>query len=130
MTMSKPIILDKDSKIAELEKVINEAQGKARVRRISTSTVINTLAKVQKQLDIPKKSMKGISISVDYYAQKFPSAHKGILESTQFSAEYDGRHWRITNVYRAKCRYSGEVIINHTEESKKAIINRFSVLSI
>ena len=128
--MIKPIILDKDSKITELEKAINEAQSKARVRRISTSTVINTLAKIQKQLNIPKKSMRGIKISVDYYAQKFPSAYKGIPESTYFNAEHDGRHWRITNVYRAKCRYSGEVIINHTEESKKAIINRFSVLSL
>lgn len=128
--MIKPIILDKDNKITELEKAIDEAQSKARARTITTSTVINTLAKVQKQLNIPKKSMKGISISVDYYAQKFPSAYKGIPESTQFKAEYDGRHWRITNVYRAKCRYSGEVIINHTEESKKAIINRFSILSI
>ena len=128
--MIKPIILDKDNKITELEKAINEAQSKARARTITTSTIINTLAKIQKQLDIPKKSMKGIKISVDYYAQKFPSAYKGIPESTHFSAEHDGRHWRITNVYRAKCRYSGEVIINHTEESKKAIINRFSVLSI
>ena len=128
--MIKPIILDKDNKITELEKAINEAQSKARTRTITTSTVINTLAKVQKQLNIPKKSMKGISISVDYYAQKFPPAYKGIPESTHFKAEYDGRHWRITDICRAKCRYSGEVIINHTEESKKAIINRFSILSI
>lgn len=128
--MIKPIILDKDSKITELEKAINEAQNKARTRTITVSTVMNTLIKVQKQLDIPKKSMKGITINVDYYARKFPSAYKGTPESTQFIAEYDGRHWRITNVYRAKCRSTGEVVVSHTEESKKAIIDRFTTLSI
>ena len=113
---------------AALDDAIREAQGKAKERLITSSDVAYHLYKVEETLCIPKKAMNGIEVSVDDHAQNFPRAYKYRAQSTRFEAVYRNGSWRVTDIRRDDCRReSQKIIVKHTEESKKALLERFTI---
>ena len=105
---------------------IKSAEGRATARTITAEKMLYALIQVEKKLDITKKAMDGIKVTIDINSQSFPNAYKYTPESTHFSAEYKNGSWRLTDIYRAECKNSFHIRIEHTEESKKAIIDRLS----
>lgn len=105
---------------------IKEAEGRASARTITAEEILSTLIRIEDDLHISKKAMNGINVTVDINSQSFPKAYKYTPESTHFSAEYKNGSWRLTDIYRAECKSSFHIHIEHTEESKKAIIERLS----
>ena len=112
----------------KIEAVIKEAEGKTRVRTISVDDIIGALQRVAFALEIPKSHMKGIKVVVDPNAQNFPNAYRYTPESTQFSAEYNGKEWVLTGIWRGACRgCTQEFSITLTDEAKEAIIKSFEM---
>lgn len=132
---------EKDGKEAEqdfttaaekLTAALDEVQSRCTVRTVDAITVINDLIDIQAKLGISKKALKGVKVTIDHNAQSFPNAYKYIPESTIITAEYkSGGYWSITGISRKACHGpSRAVIVEHTEESKKAIIDRLTAFSI
>lgn len=110
----------------KLNRLIKEAEKKATARTISVSDILKTLWRIEEKLDIPKKHMDGISVSVDIHADSFPNSYKYTPFSTWFYATYKNGSWRITDIsrYGTSQNYKRQVVVEHTEASKKAIIDR------
>lgn len=113
-----------------LDNAISDAQGKSRERIICPCDIISDLRDVEEKLGISKQAMDGITVSIDHHAQNFPRAYKYRAQSTRFEAVFKNGSWRITDIRRDDTRReSQKVIVTHTEESKKALLNRFTVWS-
>ena len=119
---------DLEPLLAPIDAVIAEAQGKARERTISAISVILALSQVERTLDIPRSRLDGIRVDADLNAQAFPRAYKYPAMSTAFTAKYRNGSWRLTDVERRYCRRSPKIAITHTEQSKEALIDRFSAM--
>lgn len=119
-----------DAALQPLAAAIAEAEKRARVRLIDAGDVIEALQEIEDALSIPKKALVGIEASVDPNAQHIAKAYKGRPESTQFSAVYKSGGWRVVNIWRGDCRLPcNRYEIKHTDESRAAIIKRFTAWS-
>lgn len=87
--------------------------------------VLQSLCDVEDVLGITHKALKGVKVKIDPNAQTFPSAYKYTPESTQFNAEFDGKEWKITRIYRDTCGRH-KVRVEHTEASKAAIVEKLT----
>lgn len=121
----KPIILN-DINEKKINDWLDEVQKKSRVRMISLNTIKYNLERVEKQLNIPKKYMEGVIVTCDDHAQDFPSAYKGIPESTYFKAIYSKGKWRILDIYRnTTTRSSARFSVQLPQETQDAILKKY-----
>ena len=128
--MKKPIILNSETKMQQLQSELDEIQSRSKTRTISAADVANILSEVERSLGISKKAMTGVTV---FYsgAETFPRAYKYTPESTHFTAEYSGTSWRIVSIKRDACpnrTKNTEVVL--TDEAKNAIIDAHSKLEI
>lgn len=112
---------------AALTSILDEVQNKCTARCIGIRQIYYMLDDVIRYLGISKKSMDGITVVCDYHAQNFPNAYKYIPMSTHIKAEFKSGSWRVTDIYRDECKHP-EIVINHTEASKAALIEKYSQL--
>lgn len=116
-------IVVKESNREKIEQAIKEAEGKATARTIDYSHIEHFIKRIEKRLNIPKKSMRGIVANVDYWADNFPSAYSYTPYSTNFIIEKVSTGWALVDVYRERTRrITQECILSLTEEAKEAII--------
>lgn len=117
---------ERDAKLAKLQTELDEVQKRSRVRTITTIGIINALVSIEDKLDIPRKSMEGIRVRIDYNEQDFPKAYKYTPESTWFSAEFRKGSWRITNIWRDVTAGSGKGRnVSLTDEAKAKILAQY-----
>lgn len=110
---------------ATLTEAIEEAQKRCTARTIDAYTVCHSLAEIEQRLDLPKRALEGISVTVDAKAQDFPKAYKYTPESTVFSAVYKSGSWKITEVTREKtARLFQGTRVTLTDEAKAEVIAR------
>lgn len=115
-----------DKNIEKLQRAIEEAEGRAKVRTITAMTVKWAVTAVEQTLNIPKKHMVGIKVHCDLHAQKYPNAYKYTPESTQFDLERFASGWFVTNIERERTGGTEKKFsITLTEDAKKALIERF-----
>ena len=106
---------------------LGEIQKRSRTRTIVVMDILNYLARVEAELDIPKTAMEEVSVTVDRNSQNFPSAYHGIPESTLFHAVFRNGSWRIDDIFRGRTRRANQrIFVNHTETSKKALVNKYT----
>jgi len=118
--------------LAVLESVLGDVQKRSQTRKITAFDIINTLGKIELKLNISNRAMNGVRVYVDLHAAKYPNAYtcKGTPQSTQFCATFKNGHWILTDLYRGDvCAESKAIRIIHTDDSKAAIIKRFSDLA-
>lgn len=121
----KEIIL-KSANEDKLQAELDAVQKRTTERNITIDDIVSALLEIEEKLSIPKKSMNGIRVFVDCNAQSFPNAYKYTPKSTQFWAVYRNGSWRVDEIARYKvCSPSFRVQVQHTEESKKALLKRF-----
>ena len=89
---------------AILTDAIDAAEGRSTERTITAYDVIESLRSVENSLNIPKKHLEGVSVTIDVNAQRFPKAYRYTPESTIFSATWRKGSWRVTDIYRGECR--------------------------
>ena len=115
--------------IKHIDPAIKDAQGRARVRTLDGICIFRTLVEVENRLGISKSAMNGIVVSIDPWAMSFPNSYNGIPMSTQFTATYKDRHWVLTRICRTECKpASRHIFIVHTEDSKAALVKRFTYM--
>lgn len=116
---------------AALGAAIREAEGRAKVRTIDADDVAAALHDLEKRLGISKKSMEGLHVTVDLHAHRFSNAYKGIPESTIFDAEYRRGAWRVVDIRRDRTRApSNAIVVRHTEQSRQAIIDKYTNIEL
>jgi len=125
----KKTTIDKQAAIqAELDNV----QSRAKTRTISYNDIIDTLKEIDSRLGISKAAKKGVKVLVDYHAQHFPSCYNGRPESTQFRAEFNGKTWALTEIFRGYTIQTANKAINitFTDKAKEAIIQSLENMGI
>ena len=94
-------IIIKDTNKEKIESAIKEAEGRAKERLICFADIESAIKEIEKKFHcVTKKSMEGLSIIVDPYAQKYPKAYKYTPESTQFLLTFEKGSWRLRWVAR------------------------------
>lgn len=126
-SLVKPVILNGKAKNnAALHATLDCIQSRSRVRSIAVDDIYKAAAHVEKKLGIPKKALEGVQVHVDLYAQTFPSAYRGIPESTQFDMVFSKCFWRVVKVSREQCKSSGhDYSVTFSDEARKALVERF-----
>lgn len=94
----KTNIIFKESNYKRLEEVLDKVQARASVRCLNITAIKLTLANIEKYMDAPKKSMKGLRIR--YSPNKIMNGYKWTPEGTCFIAENNGNGWKIINIER------------------------------
>lgn len=122
----KIIVNEKNrEKIAE---AIKKAEGRATARCISYDHIVKTIARIERHLSIPKKHMTGITVSVDYWAQTFPTAYKSAChfhapESTHFCMTRTASGWAVTDIYRYFTQSPSKAVsLTLTDAARQALI--------
>lgn len=111
---------------AALFETIKAAQGKARERVLSLVMVLDELEAIERGLDVPKKYLEGVSVSVDLFAADLPRAYKYTAYSSQFKAVYKGGAWRLESVSREPlCRASKRRFVWFPTETANVILDRY-----
>ena len=113
----------RESNKEKIEELITKAEGRARVRTIDYTTIKKDIEYLERKLDIPKKHMVGIKVSIDHHATNFPNAYKGRPMSTQYMIERKSSGWDLRSVERGYTeRESKAFDVNLTDDAKEAII--------
>ena len=113
--------------IEKLNTALDTVQKRCRERTITAQEIMNTLDDITKKLDISKRAMDGVSVEFDLNAQRFPNAYKYTPMSTIVSATYKNGKWTNVQITREQTRRPGKkYCIEHTENSKAALLERFS----
>lgn len=108
----------------KVQSALDEVQKRSKVRTITVKDICCTLTNVDKKLDIPKKYKKGIQLSCDYNAQKFPNAYRYQPDSTHFFAEHNGSEWILTGACRRVCT-NKNCHLDLTDEAKEKILDNY-----
>lgn len=126
-TLVKPVILnDNEKNKVALEDALDRIQSRSRVRTVTVKDVYEAAEHVEQKLGITKKALEGVRVYVDLAAQTFPSAYRGIPESTQFDMVFSKRFWRVVKVSREQCKSSGhDYSVTFSDEARKALVERF-----
>ena len=111
--------------VSKADEMLEEIQKKCRVRTINMMGICKALTEINEKLNIQKKAMEDITVSVDINSQAFPKAYKYIPESTYFDATYKKGQWIITDVYRDICKPNNSTM-HLTEEAKQAVLDRLT----
>ena len=135
----KPLQEEEEKKLAEcreeiakeaeqLIQAIREAEGRRSVvRKIDSLEIIDDLIEIDDYLGLTKKAMKGTTVHVDHFAQKFPGAYKGTPLSTHFTAEFTS-NWFVTAIYRDTCK-NRKYDLKLSETAKEAYLKNAETLS-
>lgn len=110
---------------AALSEAIDAEQKRCTSRKIEAKDVCKALAAVEEKLNLPKRLLNGVSVTIDCNAQDFPKAYKYTPESTIFQAAFKSGSWKVTDIFRGKTKelYKG-THVELTDEAKAAIIER------
>lgn len=108
----------------EIAEAAEAVEKRCTVRTLDAEYAVFMIAELHNK-GIKGKRFAGIEVRFNPCAQKFPNAYKGIPESTQFDVVYDGRAWKITQIFRYICDNTRCRIL-WTDEAKKAVIEDFS----
>lgn len=120
-------VIVKENNKEKIDAIINEVEGKATSRRISSASVFDIVEELNKRL-LPlvcKKNLKGTKAQVDYHAQDFAKAYraKGTPRSTWVTLEHNGKEWVLTDVKRDSTASSASAFrIEYTEKAKQDIV--------
>ena len=123
----KPIYIVPRNRSALLQAVLDEAQGRAKVRTISVEDLFCVCQDAEKELTshgVTKAHLRGVEIVADPCAQKFPSAYKYVPISTQFKAEYGPSGWRLVWMARDICG-TKDRILHFNDTVERDILSHF-----
>jgi len=117
----KIIVNEKNKK--KIETCIAEAEGRATVRTITFEQIEYAIERIEKELDITAKYMRGVTACVDPNAQDFPRAYKYTPQSTWVKLERCASGWAVIGIWRdITASPSHAICVSLTKEAKEAII--------
>lgn len=103
---------------------LTEVQVRCKARTIDIMDIERILGIVE--LNCSKKALTGTKVVYDG-GMKFTSAYKYTPESTHFSAEFNGKAWIVTDIYRDACpNRVTSCSVSYSDTAKQDIINKLS----
>ena len=89
----------------KLQKELDAAQAKARVRTVDYRDIIEAVEKAEERLSqiLFKKDWIDLEVHCDPNSQKFPGAYKGRPESTHFTIKRCSSGWFVVKIDRYDC---------------------------
>lgn len=115
----KPIYITERNRAA-LQAVLDEVQGRAKVRTITVDDLFDFCQDAEKELtshSVLKSHLRGVEVVADPCARKFPNAYKYPPASTQFKSVYGPSGWQLVWVTRDICGTKDRIIhFNDTVE--------------
>lgn len=102
--MSKIKVNEQNQKA--IQQMLDEANGKAKVRTASYQSVVAFIFKIEKRLaqkDLPKNLWKGLRFSVQPQAENLPNSYfkRGTPMATEFILERGASGWFILSAKRS-----------------------------
>ncbi len=123
-------IIVKAENAEKIQRAIDEAEGKARERKVTAEKLIACAEKMDKKLGIAPAHLKGVTARVDINAQDFPNAYRYIPESTVATFEHTGRAWALIDVKRDRTDIASKAVrLNLTDEAREWIVRRFESMT-
>lgn len=123
-------IIVKAENTEKIQRAIDEAEGKARERKVTAKQLIACAEKLDKKLGIAPAHLKGVTARVDINAQDFPNAYKYIPESTVATFEHTGRAWALIDVKRDRTDIASKAVrFTLTDEAREWIVKRFESMT-
>ena len=123
-------IIVKAENAEKIQKAIDEAEGKARERKVTAKQLIACAEKMDKMLGIAPAHLKGVTARVDINAKDFPNAYKYIPEGTVATFEHTGRSWALIDVKRDRTDIASKAVrFNLTDEAREWIVKRFESMT-
>jgi len=110
--------------VNSMNPVIDEAQSRARCRKISATSVVDRVVEAERKLDrlgIPLKYRAGAKVTIGPGAERFPNAYDAAIGYTAAVLERMATGWRLLSVAREKTWPSRGVPGDHlalTEEQR------------
>lgn len=128
----KNVIIINRNNVERIRKALDDAQKRCSVRLIQVEQVFEAVAKMEeyrKKYGILKKNMEGVTVRVNLYQDRFPSAYKYTPEGTVFHMIYRGGKWRLYAIYRDICEgnENKRYTVTLTETAKENVLNSASV---
>lgn len=103
--------------------MLEAEQRRCSVRLLNPYQICIELSRVDEHLrGIAKKALEGTVVDVDAFAQSFPSAYRGIPESTKFKVVFHRGSWWLIEVYRSPVRCRGSAHRCRLSESAAAAL--------
>lgn len=114
-----------------INNALQEVQKGCRTRTMDYTHLMKSLEAIENTFHgVPKSAMVGMQISIDYWAENFPSAYygKGRPKSTIVLIERKSASWYLTDARRTYTRLESRAIIVETmpEAVKTAIIDMYT----
>lgn len=120
---------DFENACESLQKIISEAEGGARTRKLSPTDILNICREVEARVP-SKAALRGTVVRYsgsEHFSRSYISKWKP--ESTHFTAQYVNDHWALTKVYRGRCPNTYKTVkIDFSEAAKEAIIKKMEVI--
>lgn len=102
-----------------------------KVRKITTADILDALRAVEERLSIAKAKLDMTRVTVDVHARRFPSAYRGIPESTVFTAVNRRGVWYVTGIYRRQTHAPTRAVhLRLSDTAKAALLDRFSAMPL
>lgn len=101
---------------------LKEVQKLSRARTIEEDDIAKAIIEAERELEkrLYKKDWDGITAKYDLHAQSFPSAYKGVPESTVVKLQRTRTSWKVA-VYRGFTD-SRQLRISYPEEKAAAML--------
>ena len=90
----------------KLEQVLNNKQGRARVRRVEVTDVLEAAERAEQvliRLGLPVKMRPGASLLLNLHAQNFARAYNGVPMTTYIHLTRRAAGWYLDGVSRREC---------------------------
>lgn len=102
---------------------IKLAEGRAKERTVNVEGIANAIDTIEQKLEIPKKSMIGVTVIIDLNAQNFAKGYRYTPQSTKVKLIRKKTCWCILNIWRGYTESpTRRYAFTFTEEAKEAII--------
>lgn len=128
--MKNSIIINENN-VQKIKTVLDNVQKRCTVRLIQPEQVFEAAAKMEEhrqKIGVLKKNMEGVTVKVNLYQDRFPSAYKYVPEGTVFHMIFRGGKWRLYAVYRDICEGSEKkrYQVKLTDDAKNDVLKHAS----
>lgn len=96
-------IIIKEGNYNEIEEALRNGQKYSKVRRADLNDVLYWLNEIERKFaDVADYRLKGTTVWINVWAQKFPNAYKGVPMGTWICIEKFQSGWALTSVCRSR----------------------------
>lgn len=123
----KTKIIIKEENREKIEAALEAAQKRARVRRITADDVFSWKQRIERKFwGVANYRLKGTTVWINKYAQRFARAYHGIPQSTWFAVKKVKAGWALVDVSRDICTETVSRVVDLPDLAKEGILRQYT----